>query len=182
MGEGTIMISKERTYIPNTHMDKQLRDLIEDQINKELWSAYIYLDMAEFYQAKGLHGLHAWFEKQAKEEVEHAEKFMEFLHDRDESFRLKPIEAPNKVYKDLREPLAYQLEHEKLVTSLILAIYNKAKEVGDPIVSHFMAWYVNEQVEEEGHSKELLDQFDLFAKDGGLGLHEFDKDCGKAVK
>ena len=48
-------------------MDQKLRDLIEDQINKELWSAYIYLDIAEFYQAKGLHGLHAWFEKQAKE-------------------------------------------------------------------------------------------------------------------
>ena len=163
-------------------MDKQLHDLIEDQINKELWSAYISLDMAEYYQAKGLHGLHAWFEKQAKEEVEHAEKFMEFLHDRDESFSLKPIAAPGKVYKDLREPLVYQIEHEKLVTSLILAIYNKAKEVGDVLVEHFMSWYVNEQLEEESHSKELLDQYDLFAKDGGLGLREFDKDCEKAAK
>ena len=162
-------------------MDSQLRDLIEDQINKELWSAYIYYDMAEYYQSKALHGLHAWFEKQAKEEVEHAEKFMEFLHDREESFVLKPIAAPGKVYKNLREPLEYQVEHEKLVTSLILAIYDKAKQLNDHIVTRFMSWYVDEQMEEEAHSKELLDQYDLFAKDGGLGLREFDKDCGKAA-
>ena len=163
-------------------MDKQLRDLIEDQINKELWSAYIYYDMAEFYQSKSLHGHHTWFEKQAKEEVEHAEKFMEFLHDREQSFALKPIAAPGKVYKNLREPLEYQVEHEQLVTSLILAIYNKAKEVGDPLVEHFIGWYDNEHLDEESHSKELLDQYDMFAKDGGLGLYQFDKNCGKAVK
>ena len=160
-------------------MNKKLLALIEDQINKELWSAYIYYDMAEFYRSKGLDGFHKWFENQAREEVEHAEKFMEFLHDRDEEFALKSIEAPNQKYKDLREPLVYQVEHEKLVTSLILNIYKCAKEVGDISAEVFMHWYVNEQMEEESHSKDLLDRYDMYGKDGGLGLHQIDKEIGK---
>jgi len=161
-------------------MDKQLLSLIEDQINKELWSAYIYFDMAEFYESRGLHGLHAWFEKQAKEEVEHAEKFCDYLHSVGASFSLKAIPAPGKVYADLREPLAYQVEHEALVTSLILAIYRKSKEVDDITTEHFMSWYVNEQFEEESHAKGMLEQYDLYAAQGGLGLHLFDKEIAKS--
>ena len=57
-------------------MEKRLQELLEDQVNKELWSAYLYLDIAEFYRAKGFDGLHSWFEHQAQEEIEHAEKFI----------------------------------------------------------------------------------------------------------
>ncbi|MCR5491079.1 MAG: ferritin [Bacilli bacterium] len=161
-------------------MNKELLGLIEDQINKELWSAYIYYDMAEYYEGQGLHGLHAWFAAQAKEEVEHANKFCKFLQDLGESFSMKAIPAPGKTYKDLREPLAYQVEHEALVTGLILNIYRKAKDVGDISTSHFMSWYVNEQLEEESTAKDMLGQYDLYAAQGGLGLHLFDKEIASS--
>ncbi|MCR4561958.1 MAG: ferritin [Bacilli bacterium] len=160
-------------------MNKELKDLIENQINKELWSAYIYYDMAEYYQSKGLSGFHALFEAHAKEEIEHAEKFCEFLAERGESFKMRAIEAPDKEYKDLREPLEYQVEHERLVTSLILKVYEKAKEVKDYIAEAFLVWYVNEQHEEETSAETELGQYDLYGKDGGLGLHMLDKEFAK---
>lgn len=155
-------------------MEESLRLLMEDQVNKELWSAYLYLDIAEYYRAKGMDGLHSWFEAQAREEVEHAEKFMEFLHDCDVAFVLKPIEAPHKTFKDLREPLVFQLEHEKLVTSLIKNIQSVAHKLDDVTVMNFMNWFISEQFEEEKHSKELIEKYDLLC-DTGLGLFEFDK-------
>lgn len=156
-------------------MNKELTELIENQINKELWSAYLYLDVAEYYRSKGFDGLHKYFEAQAKEEVEHAEKFMEFLHDEDISFELKLIEGPKNHFKDLREPLVFQIEHEKVVTSLIYKIYDKAVEVKDHRVSEFLRWYINEQTEEEKTAKDLLDRYDLLSTSGGIGLLKFDK-------
>lgn len=159
-------------------MDKKLVDLLEDQINKELWSAYLYYDIAEYYQAKSLDGYHKHFEAQAKEEIEHAEKIAEFLHDRDIPFSMKAIAAPSEKFNDLREPLVFQLEHEKLVTSLIHNIYNEAVKLNDLAVKNFMEWFISEQVEEEKHSKEMIDKFDLYGKDGS-GLYHLNKELSK---
>ncbi len=156
-------------------MTKDMISLMEQQINKELYSAYLYYDIAEYYRSKGLDGLHAHFEAQAREEIEHAEKFSEYLHDMEVSFKLLPIEAPNNNFKDLREPLALQLEHEKYVTSLILKIVDQADKDGDRRTANFADWFVTEQLEEEKHSKEMLGKYDLYAKDGGLGLFQYDK-------
>jgi ferritin len=160
-------------------MTEKLRLMMEDQVNKELWSAYIYLGVAEYYKSKGLDGYHDYFEHQAKEEVEHAEKFMDFMHDRDLDFKLKPIEAPVLNFKDLREPLVFQLEHEKLVTSLILALFKEADKEEDFLAKKFLSWYLEEQLEEEARSKGLIDEFDLFGKDGA-GLYKLNKKMGKA--
>ena len=156
-------------------MEKRLQELLEDQANKELWSAYLYLDIAEFYRAKGFDGLHSWFEHQAQEEIEHAEKFMEFLHDSDVPFRLKPIDAPVEKFDDLKAPLLFQLKHEKLVTSLIMNIYEEALKEHDHMVTRFLDWFIDEQFEEEKHSKELIDRYELLC-DSGLGLAKFDKE------
>jgi ferritin len=160
-------------------MDKKLHDLIEDQINKELWSAYIYYDAAEFYRGKGLKGLHDWFTRHAGEEVGHAEKFCEYLQDQDQAFVMKAVAVPPKSYQTIRDPLTFQVEHEHAVTLLITAIYERAKEVKDYGSEGFLVWYINEQVEEEKTAKDVLQQFDLYAKDGGLALHEFDEAMGK---
>lgn len=157
-------------------MTNELKQLIEQQINKEFYSAYFYYGIAEYYRSKGLDGFHAWFEAQAQEEVEHAEKFAEYLHDREISFQLLPIEAPDCTFADLREPLARQVEHEKLVTSLILAIYQQACDDNDILTRSFLQWFVTEQLEEEKTAKELLEQYDLFAKDNATGLYQMNKD------
>jgi len=160
-------------------MEKKLIDLIEDQINKELASAYIYYDIARYYKANSLNGFYSWFEKQTKEEVEHAEKFMNYLHDLGIEFKMKAIEAPNKEFKSFRDPLVLQVEHEAYVTSLIHNLFKEARKADDIALLHFLTWYVDEQVEEEANAAELLAKYDMFAKDGGIGLYEMDKDMGK---
>lgn len=160
-------------------MDKKLYDLIINQINKELYSAYAYYAVAEFYREKGLNGFHSWFEKQAHEELEHAERFSEYLQDNGEKVTFKAIDALDEQFSDLRAPLLFQIKHEAYVTSLINAIYQRASEINDYAASNFLDWFIAEQMEEEKHSRELLIQYDLFAKDGGAGLFKLDHELSE---
>ena len=159
-------------------MTENLRKAIETQINKELWSAYLYLDIARFYAAHDLAGLHSWFKKQAEEEVEHAEKFANFLHEIGLDYKLLPVEAPHQEFKDLREPLIFQLEHEKLVTSLIHNLMKIAKEENDYVAENFLAWYVKEQVEEEANAAEAIAKYD-YCMGGQHGILAFDAKMGE---
>lgn len=157
-------------------MDKKLHELINLQINKELYSAYAYYFVAEYYRAKGLFGFHSWFEKQASEEMEHAEKFSEYLQDQGEMVTFASIEVLKEKFKDFREPLLFQIKHEKEVTASIVAIYKLSSELGDVTTTNFLDWFITEQAEEEKHSRDLLIKYDLFAKDGGLGLYQLDRE------
>ena len=159
-------------------MTENLRNLIEKQINKELWSAYLYLDIARFYASKDLAGLHSWFKKQAEEEVEHAEKFANYLHEIGLDYKLLPVEAPTNQFKDLREPLVFQLEHEKLVTSLIHNLMKVAKEENDYAAENFLAWYVKEQVEEEANASEAIALYDYYCS-SNHGIMSFDAKMGQ---
>lgn len=159
-------------------MDKKVYELINDQINKELYSAYCYYEIAQFYREKGLDGFASWFKKQASEEVEHADKFAEYLADNDEHVVLTGIADPKLNLKDIKEPLEFQLKHEKYVTSLIHGILAAAIEVKDYATADFLSWYVEEQREEEKNSKELLDKYELYAKDGA-GLHALNKELSE---
>ena len=158
-------------------MDKKVKDLINDQINKEFYSAYLYLDMANFYDEKGLSGFANWFEKQAKEEEEHAMKFYAYLHDNNEKVKLLPIDAPKSAYKSIKAPLDAALKHEKYVTALIHAIYEAADKVADCRTKNFLAWFIEEQGEEEKNAKELVDKMELFGDDK-QALYLLDKELG----
>ena len=108
-------------------MDKKVSELLNDQINKEFYSAYLYLDMANFYASKGLDGFANWYEIQAKEEQDHAMLFYQYMHNNSEVVTLDAIAKPDKAYTELIDPLKAALEHEKYVTSLINAIYAAAQ-------------------------------------------------------
>lgn len=157
---------------------KKLTNLIQEQINWELYSAYAYYKVAEFYRHKGLGGFHAYFEKRAQEEIEHAEKFSEYFQDADIEVKLSDIKVLTKEFKDLRDPLVFFVEHEKEVTSLIHALYRAAREEDDLAALSFLSWYVTEQIEEEKTSKGLLEKYDLL-KDNPLALYQLDKELGK---
>ena len=157
-------------------MDNDLLKLIETQINKELYSAYAYYGIAEFYRFKGYKGLHTWFVKQAKEEFEHAEKFAGYLAECGEKFDLLQISAPNYNFTNVRAPLEWQIQHEKYVTSLIDSIYKTAESVGDSRTKDFVQWYVDEQVEEEEKAEKMLKKFDEAIMQGEPGLKRFDND------
>ncbi|MCI5940830.1 MAG: ferritin [Candidatus Enteromonas sp.] len=160
-------------------MKENLTNLIQSQINWELYSAYSYYAVAEFYRAKGLSGFHAFFEKQAREEIEHAEKLSEYLQDHDIAVKLSDIKALKEEFVSLRDPLLFFVKHEKEVTALIHALYREARSEDDLETMEFLSWYVSEQGEEEKSATDLLQKYDLFGANGGLGLYELDKELAK---
>ena len=146
-------------------MDKKVAALLNDQINKELYSAYLYLDMANFYNRKGLDGFSNWYEIQAKEEQDHAMLMYQYLHNNDEVVTLEAIAKPDKTFETLMDPLKAGLEHERYVTSLINTIYAAAQEVNDFRTTQFLDWFIKEQGEEEKNSTDLITKMELFGDD-----------------
>lgn len=146
-------------------MEKKIADLLNAQINKEMYSAYLYLDMASFYTENGLDGFANWYEIQAKEEMDHAMLMYQFLHNNDEKVILDTIAKPGKTFASLADPLAAGLEHEKYVTSLINTIYAAANDVNDFRTVQFLDWFIKEQGEEEKNAADLLTKMKLFGDD-----------------
>ena len=158
-------------------MEKQVFELLNDQINKELYSAYLYLDIANYYDDKGLDGFANWYEIQAKEEQDHAMLFYQYLQNNNQKVTLEAIAKPDKTFETLQDPLKAALEHEEYVTSLINNIYAAAQSVNDYRTIQFLDWFVKEQGEEEKNANDLLGRFDLFASDI-KGLYALDSEMG----
>ncbi len=146
-------------------MDKKVHELLNDQINKELYSAYLYLDIANYYDRKGLDGFAHWYEIQAQEERDHAMLIYHYLQNNDQAVELKAIDKPDKTFTGLMEPLKAALEHERYVTSLINAIYAAAQSVNDFRTLQFLDWFVKEQGEEEKNSGDQITKMELYGDD-----------------
>ncbi|MCI8737298.1 MAG: ferritin [Lachnospiraceae bacterium] len=146
-------------------MDKKVAGLLNDQINKELYSAYLYLDMANFYSSKGLDGFASWYEIQAKEEQDHAMLIYRYLHNNNEEVTLEAVAKPDKTFTTLLDPLTAGLAHEQYVTSLINNIYAAAQEVKDFRTTQFLDWFIKEQGEEEKNSSDQITKMELFGDD-----------------
>ena len=129
-------------------LKKEVAALLEQQINKEFYSAYLYLDMSNYYYSKNLDGFGNWFKIQAQEERDHAMLFLTYLQNNGECPKLGAIDAPDKVYESFRDPLAASLVHEEYVTSLINAIYAEAMKANDFRTLQFLDWFVKEQGED----------------------------------
>ena len=158
-------------------MDKQVADLMKDQVNKEFYSAYLYLDISNYYYEKNLDGFGHWFMLQAKEEQQHALKILKYLQDNNEKVKLETIPAPEFNFTNLREPLVATLKHEQYVTGLIHAISKKARESDDFRSYQFMEWFVAEQGEEEKNTSDLIAKYDLF-RDDPKGLYLLNNELG----
>lgn len=146
-------------------MNERVAALLNTQINKELYSAYLYLDIANFYARKGLDGFSNWYEIQAKEEQDHAMLMYRYLHNNDMDVTLEAIAKPDKTFETLMDPLKAGLEHERYVTSLINTIYAAAQEVNDFRTTQFLDWFVKEQGEEEKNSMDQITKMELFGDD-----------------
>ena len=146
-------------------MDKKVAELLNDQINKELYSAYLYLDMANFYDSKGLDGFANWYEIQAKEEQDHAMLIYKYLHNNSQTVTLGAIAKPDKEFTTLMDPLKAAHEHEQYVTSLINTIYAAAQAVNDFRTTQFLDWFIKEQGEEEKNSSDMITKMELFGDD-----------------
>lgn len=146
-------------------ISNEVAKLINEQINKELYSAYLYLDMANYYSHEGLDGFANWFFIQAQEERDHAMLFRTYMLNNGEAITLTPIAAPEIKFNDFNSPLVEQLRHEKTVTASINNIYAEAYKKHDFMTMQFLDWFVKEQGEEEKNSNDLLRKFELFGND-----------------
>lgn len=146
-------------------LDKKVTELLNDQINKELYSAYLYLDIANYYIDNDLEGFGNWYNIQAQEERDHALLFVQYLQNNGEKIELKAIDKPDKVFKNPIDPLLAGAEHERYVTDLIHTIYDAAYSVKDFRTMQFLDWFVKEQGEEETNADTLVNKFKLFGDD-----------------
>ena len=146
-------------------IDKKIVKLLNDQINKEFFSAYLYLDMADFYAAKGLLGYENWFKVQAQEEMAHAMLFRQYLLNNGYAVELSALANPTEEYENNKSPLKEALKHEQFVTASINAIYEEAMTLKDYRTLQFLDWFVKEQGEEEMNAEENLNKFNLFGSD-----------------
>ena len=132
-------------------LNKKIVDLLNDQVNKEFYSAYLYLDISNYYESKGLSGFANWYMVQAQEERDHAMLFYKYLQNNGESVILESISKQDNI-----DPLKVGLEHEEYVTSLINDIYATANEIKDFRTMQFLDWFIKEQGEEETNANDLI--------------------------
>ncbi len=161
-------------------MNEKVAALLNQQINKELYSAYLYLDMANYYIDLDLDGFGNWYTIQAQEERDHAMLFLKYMQNNGLKVTLEAIDKPNKVFEKPNEPLLAGLEHEKYVTSLINDIYDAAYSVKDFRTMQFLDWFVKEQGEEEQNADSLIKKYELFGSDP-KGLYLFNQELGARV-
>ena len=146
-------------------MNERVHELLNDQINKELYSAYLYLDFSNYFNDRGLDGFANWYMIQAQEERDHAMLFYQFLQNESKKVTLKAIDKPDKELASDMDVLKAGLEHEKYVTSLIHDIYSEAYEAEDFRTMQFLDWFVKEQGEEETNANDLITKMELFGSD-----------------
>ena len=157
-------------------MESNIAKLINEQINAELYSAYLYLSFADYYEEEGLSGYANYFEIQAAEERDHALIFRKYLHENGEKVHLKKIDQPKFSFKDYAGPLEAALEHEKLVTSLINKIYDAAHKASDYRTMNFLNWFIDEQLEEEDNADSMVTRMRIFGSDA-KALYDLDAEC-----
>lgn len=158
----------------------KLHAAINDQINAELWSAYLYLSMSLDAEAKGFKGVANWFYVQWLEEQDHARILMNYLNSRDAKVSLKAIEPVRTEWNSVLEMFQETLRHEKVVTGLINNLAAIAAEDRDFASSNMLVWFVNEQVEEEESAREMIFAAESVEGDK-YGMYQLDKELATRV-
>ena len=161
-------------------LNKEVVVLLNDQVNKEFFSAYLYLEISNYFNKEGLEGFANWYYIQAQEERDHAMLFVKYLQNNSEAVTLKQIEDPTSKFTDFKTPIEAALKHEQFVTDSINNIYTAAAAVKEYRTMKFLDWFIEEQGEEEMNAENLISKYDLFATDG-KGLYQLDADLATRV-
>ena len=158
-------------------LSKRMEKDLNEHLNKELYSAYLYLSMASYFRTNNYNGMGSWMEAQAKEELGHGMKFYGYLFDRGAAVSLKGLAAPSSSWKSLQHAFQDALKHEQQITAGIHALVASAIKEADYATHQFLEWFVKEQVEEERSVEEILQKFKLI---GGApaGLYMIDRELG----
>lgn len=161
-------------------LNKDIAKLINEQVNKELYSAYLYLDFANYYADEGLDGFAHWYEIQAQEERDHAMMMRRYLIDNGFRVTFDKIAKPDKTFASAIDPLNAGYEHEQYVTSLINNIYARAFEIKDFKTMQFLDWFIKEQGEEEKNAEDQIKKFKMFGHDA-KGLYSLNQELAARV-
>lgn len=156
-------------------LKEKVADLLNEQVNKEFYSAYLYLALANYYHDENLDGFANWYEIQAKEEMDHAMLMVKYLQNNDYSVTLEAIAKPEVKIDGFKDPLTIALQHERYVTALINNIYEAALEAKDYRTQKFLDWFIDEQGEEEKNATDMVKRFELFGNDP-KGLYALDSE------
>ena len=146
-------------------LKKEISELINTQVNKELYSAYLYLDFANFFHDKGLDGFANWYEIQTQEERDHAMLMRTYLINNGDSVTFDAVAKPDVEKTDVMTILKAALKHEQYVTSLINNIYAAADAAKDYRTMQFLDWFVKEQGEEEKNADDMIKKYELYGSD-----------------
>jgi len=156
-------------------LSSKMQTALNDQINAELYSSYLYLSMAAYFEAQNLLGFANWMHVQSREENMHAMKFYAFVHDRRGRVLLRPIDGPQT---DWESPLAVfeeSLQHEQKVTGLINRLVDLAIQESDHATNSFLKWFLDEQVEEEANVDRVIQDLGRVG-DSAQGLFLLDRE------
>lgn len=158
-------------------LNKKIEDVINAQINAEMYSAYLYLSMAAHCHSIGLTGMANWFQVQFKEEQDHAMIFFNFINARDGKVTLKEIKAVPTEWESVLNMFETTLKHEQEVTDLINNLFRVATDENDFATQSMLKWFIDEQVEEEDNAQTIIDNLKMI-KDNGYGIYMLDKELG----
>jgi len=162
-------------------MKESVEKALNNQINAELQSAYLYLSMSAYFESINLKGFANWMRIQAQEEVGHAMRFFKFIFDRNGKVKLLSIDEPEGSWKSPLDAFENVYSHEQKVTGLINGLVDLAKKENDHATENFLQWFIGEQVEEEASALEIVEKL-RFIKDSANGLLRLDSELAKRGK
>ncbi len=161
-------------------IDKKMQDALNDQMNKEMYSAYLYLAMSAYFEDLGLKGFAAWMRVQGMEEMSHFKKFYDYLGERGGRILMSQIDGPPNEWKSPLEVFQEVSKHEKLVTDSINSLVDLAIKLKDHASNAMLQWFVTEQVEEEASAEEVVNHLELIGNDKSA-LFMMDKELGSRI-
>jgi ferritin len=159
-------------------ISKKMEGMINTQINRELYSAYLYGAMAAYFDASSWKGMAHWMKVQAKEELQHAQRFYSYIYDRGGTVILDAIEKPPSSWASPLAAFKDAYAHEQKVTGMINGIFKAAQQEDDYATQQMLQWFISEQVEEESNTLTIVQQLELI-KDSVHGLFMLDSHLGK---
>ncbi len=161
-------------------LSEKMQQALNDQINAETFSAYLYKAMQAYFDSISLKGFAQWMSVQVQEETFHADKFFNFIQERNGRVKLMKIEEPQFEWDSPLAAFEAALKHEQYITSRINNLVAVARAENDPASESFLKWFVDEQVEEEANATEIVDHLKLMGDFKG-GLFMMDRELGQRV-
>jgi ferritin len=162
----------------NQMFNETVHKALNEHLNAELYSSYLYLSMSAYFESHDLKGMANWFRIQAQEELVHAIKFFDYIHDRGGQAKLAQVKGPPHSWESPLAAFTEAYKHEQSVTSLIANLVELAVKEKDRSTENFLQWFVAEQVEEEASVSEIVGQLKLVGTSGS-GIYMIDRELSK---